>query len=106
MSKSQITNSSQDKQLEAVKQKVEPPAMYKVLLNNDDYTPMDFVVDVLMQFFNIDTEKANQIMLTVHYRGKAVCGIYTADVAETKVMQVNQYARKHQHPLLCSMEQA
>ncbi len=106
MSKSDIINSGQEKQLEAVKQKVQPPPMFKVLLNNDDYTPMDFVVEVLMQFFNLDAEKANQIMLTVHYRGKAVCGIYTADVAETKVMQVNQYARKHQHPLLCSMEQA
>ena len=80
--------------------------MYKVLLNNDDYTPMDFVVEVLVQFFNLDVEKANQIMLTIHYRGKAVCGVYTADVAETKVMQVNQYARKNQHPLLCSMEHA
>ncbi|MCC2604564.1 ATP-dependent Clp protease adapter ClpS [Planctobacterium marinum] len=106
MSKFDIINSGQEKQLEAVKQKVQPPSMFKVLLNNDDYTPMDFVVEVLMQFFNLDAEKANQIMLTVHYRGKAVCGIYTADVAETKVMQVNQYARKHQHPLLCSMEQA
>ena len=74
MSKNQITNSGQERQLEAVKQRVEPPAMYKVLLNNDDYTPMDFVVEVLVQFFNLDVEKANQIMLTVHYRGKAVCG--------------------------------
>ncbi|BDX06164.1 ATP-dependent Clp protease adapter ClpS [Planctobacterium marinum] len=106
MSKQDIINSGHEKQLEAVKKKVQPPPMFKVMLNNDDYTPMDFVVEVLMQFFNLDAEKANQIMLTVHYRGKAVCGIYTADVAETKVMQVNQYARKHQHPLLCSMEQA
>lgn len=105
MSKLDITNSGNEKQLEAVKQRVEPPAMYKVILNNDDYTPMDFVIDVLMQFFNMDAEKANQLMLTVHYRGKAVCGIYTADIAETKVMVVNQYARKNQHPLLCSMEQ-
>lgn len=106
MSKNNIVNVDHEKQLEAVKQRVEPPAMYKVLLNNDDYTPMDFVVEVLMRFFNLDPEKANQIMLTVHYRGKAVCGIYTAEIAETKVMQVNQYARKNQHPLLCSMEQA
>jgi len=75
-------------------------------LNNDDYTPMDFVIEVLMQFFNMDAEKANQLMLTVHYQGKAVCGIFTAEIAETKVMQVNQYARKHQHPLMCTMEQA
>lgn len=106
MSKNNIVNVDHEKQLEAVKQRVEPPSMYKVILNNDDYTPMDFVVEVLMRFFNLDPEKANQIMLTVHYRGKAVCGIYTAEIAETKVMQVNQYARKNQHPLLCSLEQA
>lgn len=97
---------SHEKQLEAVKQKVQPPPMYKVILNNDDYTPMDFVVEVLVRFFRLDNEKANQIMLAVHYQGKGVCGIYTAEIAETKVMQVNQYARKHQHPLMCSMEQA
>ncbi|UAA40482.1 ATP-dependent Clp protease adapter ClpS [Paraneptunicella aestuarii] len=106
MSRNNIIGVSHEKQLEAVKQRVEPPSMYKVMLNNDDYTPMDFVVEVLMRFFNLDSEKANQIMLTVHYRGKAVCGVYTAEIAETKVMQVNQYARKNQHPLLCSMEEA
>ncbi|GGO70450.1 ATP-dependent Clp protease adapter ClpS [Bowmanella pacifica] len=104
MSKDSII--SHDKQLEAVKRKVQPPPMYKVLLNNDDYTPMDFVVEVLMRFFSMTAEKANQLMLTVHYEGKAVCGIYTAEIAETKVMQVNQYSRKHQHPLMCSMEPA
>ncbi|MBC3764285.1 ATP-dependent Clp protease adapter ClpS [Neptunicella marina] len=97
---------SHDKQLEAVKNKLKPPPMYKVILNNDDYTPMDFVVDVLVQFFQMNGEKAQQIMLTVHYEGKAVCGVYSAEVAETKVMQVNQYARKHQHPLMCTLEQA
>lgn len=106
MSKDNTINIDGEKQIEAVKRKTQPPPMYKVFLNNDDYTPMDFVVEVLMRFFQIDAEKANQIMLTVHYRGKAVCGIYTAEIAETKVMQVNQYARKHQHPLMCSMEQA
>ena len=106
MSRNSILGVSHEKQLEAVKQKVQPPAMYKVLLNNDDYTPMDFVIEVLVRFFNLDQEKANQIMLTVHYRGKAVCGLYTAEIAETKVMQVNEYARKSQHPLLCSMEEA
>ena len=88
------------------KPKTKKPAMYKVIMLNDDYTPMDFVIEVLMQFFNMDAEKANQLMLTVHYQGKAVCGIFTAEIAETKVMQVNQYARKHQHPLMCTMEQA
>ena len=106
MSKENTVSIDREKQLETVKKKVQPPPMYKVLLNNDDYTPMDFVIDVLMRFFNMDAEKANQLMLTVHYRGKAVCGIFTAEIAETKVMQVNQYARKHQHPLMCSMEQA
>ncbi|MEP4888775.1 MAG: ATP-dependent Clp protease adapter ClpS [Aliiglaciecola sp.] len=106
MSKDNTISIDHDKHLEAVKKKVEPPPMYKVLINNDDYTPMDFVIEVLMRFFNMDAEKANQLMLTVHYRGRAVCGVYTAQIAETKVMQVNQYARKHQHPLMCSMEQA
>lgn len=106
MTKENSISIDREKQLETVKKKVQPPPMYKVLLNNDDYTPMDFVIEVLMQFFNFDAEKANQLMLTVHYRGKAVCGIYTSEIAETKVMQVNQYARKHQHPLMCSMEPA
>ncbi|MDG1123183.1 MAG: ATP-dependent Clp protease adapter ClpS [Glaciecola sp.] len=106
MSKENTTIIEGDKQKESLQKKTQPPPMYKVMLNNDDYTPMEFVVDVLCRFFNMDGEKANQIMLTVHYRGKAVCGLYTAEIAETKVMQVNQYARKHQHPLLCSMEQA
>lgn len=106
MSRNNVIGVSHEKQLEAVKKKVQPPPMYKVLINNDDYTPMDFVVEVLMRFFNLDSEKANQLMLTVHYRGKAVCGLYTAEIAETKVMQVNEYARRNQHPLLCSMEEA
>lgn len=106
MTRENIISIDKEKQLEAVKKKVQPPPMYKVLLNNDDYTPMDFVIEVLTRFFNFDAEKANQLMLTVHYRGKAVCGIYTSEIAETKVMQVNQYARKHQHPLMCSMEPA
>lgn len=101
-----IINVEREKQLETKRQKTQPPPMYKVMLNNDDYTPMDFVVEVLTKFFSMDSEKANQIMLTVHYQGKAVCGIYTAEIAETKVMQVNQYARKHQHPLMCTMEPA
>ena len=99
-------NIEYEKQLDVVKKKTQPPPMYKVMLNNDDYTPMDFVVEVLTKFFSMDTDKANQIMLTVHYHGKAVCGIYTAEIAETKVMQVSQYARKHQHPLMCTMEPA
>jgi len=106
MSKENTTIIEGDKLKESLQKKTQPPPMYKVMLNNDDYTPMEFVIDVLCRFFNMDGDKANQIMLTVHYQGKAVCGVFTAEIAETKVMQVNQYARKHQHPLLCSMEQA
>lgn len=84
----------------------EPPAMYKVILNNDDYTPMDFVVEVLTMYFFLSEEKATQIMLDVHHKGKGVCGVYSADIAETKVAQVNQYARENEYPLLCTLEQA
>ncbi len=73
---------------------------------NDDYTPMEFVVEVLEVFFGMKREKATQVMLTVHTQGRAVCGVYTRDIAETKAMQVNQYARENQHPLLCEIEAA
>ena len=82
------------------------PPMYSVMLLNDDYTPMDFVVEVLMSFFSMDEEKATQVMLHVHTRGRGVCGVYTREVAESKVAQVNDFARVHQHPLLCTMEKA
>lgn len=88
------------------RQDLKPPSLYKVILINDDYTPMEFVIDVLEKFFSYNTERATQLMLAVHYRGKAICGIFTAEVAETKVAHVNQYARKHQHPLLCTLEKA
>lgn len=91
---------------EEEKTQVKPPSMYKVILNNDDYTPMDFVIEVLQKFFSMDLEKATQLMLTVHYEGKAICGTFTAEVAETKVAQVMMYAREHEHPLLCTMEKA
>ena len=84
--------------------KLKKPPMYKVVLLNDDYTPMDFVVEILEIFFSMNREKATHIMLTVHVQGKAVCGIYTRDIAETKAAQVNQYSREHQHPLLCEIE--
>ncbi|NVK26043.1 MAG: ATP-dependent Clp protease adapter ClpS [Gammaproteobacteria bacterium] len=90
---------------EASKSKLKKPPMYKVILNNDDYTPMDFVVEVLMKFFSKSLENANHIMFRVHKEGKAVVGTYSAEVAETKVAQVNQYSRANQHPLLCTMEQ-
>jgi len=85
---------------------LKPPRRFKVVLMNDDYTPMEFVVEVLETFFGMNREKATRIMLHVHTRGKGVCGIFSRDVAETKVAQVNEYARHHQHPLLCSMEEA
>lgn len=83
-----------------------PPPMYKVVLHNDDFTPMEFVVEVLQTFFYFESEKAVQIMLAVHTQGKATCGIYTRDIAETKSHQVNEYAREYQHPLLCDIDAA
>ncbi|MBV5273774.1 MAG: ATP-dependent Clp protease adapter ClpS [Lamprocystis purpurea] len=86
--------------------KLRRPPLFKVLLLNDDYTPMEFVVQVLETFFAMNREKATQIMLHVHTRGVGVCGVYTKDIAETKVVQVNDFARSHQHPLMCTMEEA
>jgi ATP-dependent Clp protease adaptor protein ClpS len=85
---------------------VERPPLFQVLLLNDDFTPMEFVVEVLQVFFTMNREKATQVMLHVHTRGRGVCGVFTREVAETKVAQVNEFARHHQHPLLCTMEQA
>ncbi|MEP2790448.1 MAG: ATP-dependent Clp protease adapter ClpS [Kangiellaceae bacterium] len=82
----------------------EPP-MYKVMLLNDDYTPMDFVVAILKQFFHKTVEQATKVMLQVHYEGAGVAGIYRAEIAETKVVSVNEYAREHGHPLMCIMEE-
>jgi ATP-dependent Clp protease adaptor protein ClpS len=92
--------------VQQAKPKLQKPPMYKVILINDDYTPMDFVVQVLETFFHMNREKATQVMLHVHTRGMGVCGVFTRDVAETKVAQVNDYSRSHQHPLLCTMEEA
>jgi ATP-dependent Clp protease adaptor protein ClpS len=86
------------------KTKTKKPAMYKVLMLNDDYTPMEFVVHILERFFSKTREEATRIMLHVHRRGVGVCGVYTYEVAETKVTQVMDFARKHQHPLQCVME--
>jgi len=91
--------------LEAKKAKVKPPPMFKVLLLNDDYTPMDFVVSVLQRIFALSREKATQVMLKVHKEGMGVCGVYPRDVAATKVEQVKSYAKQHQHPLQCVMEE-
>ncbi len=86
------------------KPKLQQPPLYKVVLINDDYTPMDFVVEVLCSFFALNVEKATQIMLKVHTEGKGVCGVFGKDVAETKAAQVNEYARDCEQPLLCSVE--
>ncbi len=92
--------------VQEAKPKLKRPPLYQVVLLNDDYTPMEFVVEVLELFFGMDRSRATQIMLHVHTRGKGVCGVYSRDVAETKVEQVNRYSRQHQHPLLCVMEEA
>ena len=92
--------------VETSRPEVTRPPLYQVVLLNDDFTPMDFVVEVLQVFFALNREKATQVMLHVHTRGKGVCGVYTREVAESKVTQVNEFSRLHQHPLLCSMEKA
>src|SRR6478752_7457317 len=92
--------------LEAEKAKVKPPPLFKVMLLNDDYTPMDFVVVVLQTVFAMSREKATQVMLQVHREGMGVCGTYTREVATAKVGQGIDLARKHQHPLQCTMEEA
>ncbi|MBU2582367.1 MAG: ATP-dependent Clp protease adapter ClpS [Alphaproteobacteria bacterium] len=84
--------------------KTKKPSLYKVLLLNDDYTPMEFVVHVLERFFSKGREEATRIMLHVHQKGVGICGVYTYEVAETKVTQVMDFARQHQHPLQCTME--
>jgi ATP-dependent Clp protease adaptor protein ClpS len=91
--------------LETKKAKLKPPPLFKVILLNDDYTPMEFVVVVLQTFFGMTREKATQVMLKVHREGMGVCGVYPKDIATTKVEQVLAYARKHQHPLQCVMEE-
>ena len=91
--------------VQEAKPKLKRPPLYKVILLNDDFTPMDFVIEILMDFFAMPEEKATQVMLQIHTQGVGVCGIYTKDVAETKVYIVNDYSRENQHPLMCSMEE-
>ena len=90
--------------VQEAKPKLKRPPLYNVVLLNDDFTPMEFVVHVLEQFFGMDREKAVRIMLHVHTQGKGVCGCFSREIAETKVSQVNDYSRENNHPLLCSME--
>ena len=84
--------------------KIKKPPLYRVILLNDDYTPMEFVVEVLQTFFGLDRERSTQVMLAVHTQGKATCGIFPRDIAETKSAQVNQYAQENQHPLISEIE--
>ncbi|WGL17069.1 ATP-dependent Clp protease adapter ClpS [Microbulbifer bruguierae] len=93
-----------DTALAEAKPRLKRPPMYKVVMLNDDYTPMEFVVEALELFFYVNRERATQLMLQVHTKGKAICGVYTRDIAETKAAQVNQFARDHEHPLLCEIE--
>ncbi len=92
--------------VQEAKPKLKRPPLYSVVLLNDDFTPMEFVVHVLEQFFSMDREKAVRVMLQVHTQGKGVCGVYSREIAETKVSQVNDYSRENNHPLLCTMEYA
>ncbi len=92
--------------VESAKPKLKKPPMFKVVMLNDDYTPMEFVIMVLENCFRMDHERAMQIMLNVHQKGKGVCGVYPHEVAETKVAQVQDLARTHEHPLQCTLEEA
>lgn len=106
MKEGQQDNHDDGLALEEAKPKLKRPPMYKVLLLNDDYTPMEFVVHVLEVFFAMNRDQATQVMLHVHTRGVGVCGLFTRDIAETKVAQVTQFSQENQHPLKCTMEEA
>jgi ATP-dependent Clp protease adaptor protein ClpS len=99
------TQTSEGVALEPEKQRIKPPPLYKVMLLNDDYTPMDFVVVVLEKFFRMSREQATVVMLKVHRHGRGICGVFPHDLAATKVEQVGTFARQHQHPLACVMEE-
>lgn len=98
-------NNDQGLAVQPARPQLKKPPLYKVILLNDDFTPMAFVIDILMHFFGMPEDMATRVMLQIHTQGIGVCGTYTKDVAETKVSIVNEYSREHQHPLLCSMEE-
>ncbi|MDR1646668.1 MAG: ATP-dependent Clp protease adapter ClpS [Zoogloeaceae bacterium] len=100
-----LPDSGSDLDLLAEEIDLKPPSLYRVLLLNDDYTPMDFVVRVLQRFFAMDRETATRIMLNVHYQGSGLCGVFPRDIAATRVDQVHAFARQNQHPLACHMEE-
>ncbi len=95
-----------DLAVEEARPKIKQPPLYRVVLINDDYTPMEFVVEILESIFGMERTRATQVMLEVHTKGKGVCGVYNFDIAETKVAQVMSIAKQHQHPLLCTMEES
>ena len=95
-----------DLAVEEARPKLKQPSLYRVVLINDDYTPMEFVVDILETIFGMERTRATQVMLEVHTKGKGICGVYNFEIAETKVAQVMGIAQQHQHPLLCTMEES
>ena len=95
-----------DVAVEVAQPKIKQPPLYRVVLINDDYTPMEFVVDILQTIFGMERTRATQVMLEVHTKGKGICGVYNFEIAETKVAQVMGIAQQHQHPLLCDMEES
>ena len=97
---------SYDLAVDEAKPKVKPPPLYRVVLLNDDFTPMEFVVEVLESIFGMERTRATQVMLEVHTKGKGICGVFSYEIAETKVAQVMGVANQHQHPLLCTMEES
>ncbi|MFB9867240.1 ATP-dependent Clp protease adapter ClpS [Vreelandella sulfidaeris] len=101
-----MPNDDGDLAVQSAEPALAQPPLYKVVLHNDDYTPMEFVIEVLQGFFNMESEKAVQVMLAVHTQGKGTCGIFTRDIAETKSYQVNEYARECEHPLISDIEAA
>lgn len=107
MDKNKILHELEEAETETLsdsKIKEDEPPLFKVVLLNDDFTPMEFVIDILMRFFQKSLEKATQTMLDIHHGGSGICGIYPREIAETKVVQVNKHARANNHPLLCRME--
>ena len=103
---SQEQRGGYDLAVEEARPKVKEPPLYRVVLINDDYTPMEFVVDILEGIFGMERTRATQVMLEVHTKGKGICGVYGFEIAETKVAQVMSIAQQHQHPLLCEMEES
>jgi len=99
------TGTSFEVAVEEAQPKLKPPPRYRVVLLNDDYTPMEFVVDILESVFTMERTQATQVMLEVHTKGKGICGVFNFEIAETKVAQVMGIAQQHQHPLLCTMEE-